>query len=32
MLDVIAIVSTLLVFGLALLYTAGCDRLKGTRP
>lgn len=32
MLDVVAVVSLVLLFGLSLLYTHGCDRLKGTRP
>ena len=31
MLDVVAIVSFTGMFGLALLYLKGCDRLKGTR-
>ncbi len=31
MLDFIALVSFALLFGLAVLYTRGCDRLKGTR-
>lgn len=32
MLDLVAITSLLFVFGLAILYVEGCDRLKGTRP
>ena len=32
MLDLVAIVSLTLVFGLAVVYVHGCDRLKGTRP
>ncbi len=31
MLDLVAIVSLALVFGLAVIYVRGCDRLKGTR-
>jgi hypothetical protein len=32
MLDVVAIVALTFLFGLAVVYTHGCDRLKGTRP
>ncbi len=32
MLDLLAVVSLLLLFGLSMLYTRGCDRLKGPRP
>lgn len=32
MLDLVAIVSLTFVFGLAVVYVLGCDRLKGTRP
>jgi hypothetical protein len=32
MLDVVAVVTLALLFGLAVLYTHGCDRLKGVRP
>ncbi len=32
MLDTIAVVAIVALFGLAVLYTHGCDRLKGTRP
>ena len=32
MLDVLAIASLLVLFGLGVAYTHGCDRLKGTRP
>ena len=32
MLDVIAVVSLLAMFSLAVAYTHGADRLKGTRP
>lgn len=32
MLDVIAIVALAILFGLAVAYTHGCDRLKGARP
>lgn len=31
MLDLVAIVSLALVFGLAVIYVRGCDRLKGSR-
>lgn len=32
MLDLVAIAALVLLFGLAVLYTHGCDRLKGVRP
>lgn len=32
MLDTLAIISVALLFGLSILYTQGCDRLKGPRP
>jgi hypothetical protein len=32
MLDLVAIASLVFMFGLALAYIRGCDRLKGTRP
>lgn len=32
MLDVLATISIAILFGLAVLYTLGCDRLKGPRP
>ncbi len=32
MLDVVAVVALALLFGLAVAYTHGCDRLKGVRP
>ncbi len=32
MLDLLAVVSLTLLYGLAVLYTHGCDRLKGPRP
>jgi hypothetical protein len=32
MLDVVAVLMLSAMFGLSLLYVAGCDRLKGTRP
>lgn len=32
MLDTVAVVSLALLFGLSLLYVAGCDRVKGKRP
>jgi hypothetical protein len=31
MLDLIAVTFLIFVFGLALAYVLGCDRLKGTR-
>jgi hypothetical protein len=31
MLDVVAIAALALFFGLAVLYTHGCDRLRGVR-
>jgi hypothetical protein len=31
MLDLVASLSSLLLFALAVLYVQGCDRLKGTR-
>ena len=32
MLDALAILSTVLLVGLSLIYVTGCDRLKGKRP
>lgn len=32
MLDLVAVVSLVLMFGLSLLYVCGCERLKGIRP
>lgn len=32
MLDLLAIASLALMFGVALVYVEGCDRLKGIRP
>jgi hypothetical protein len=32
MLDLLAIASLALAFGLAVVYVHGCDLLKGTRP
>ena len=32
MLDLLSVVSLALMFGLALFYVQGCDRLKGIRP
>ena len=32
MLDAIAIVSSVVLVALSLIYVTGCDRLKGTRP
>lgn len=32
MLDVVAVAALAIFFGLAVLYTHGCDRLKGGRP
>lgn len=32
MLDVLAIVSLFTLFSLGIVYTRGCDHLKGTRP
>ena len=32
MLDVLAVISIVALFGLAGIYVRGCDRLKGTRP
>jgi hypothetical protein len=32
MLDLIAITSLAVLFGLGVLYTQACERLKGTRP
>ena len=32
MLDAVALFSLVLLFSLSVLYTAGCDRLKGDRP
>jgi hypothetical protein len=31
MLDVVAAIAIAIMFGLALLYVSGCDRLKGIR-
>ncbi len=31
MLDIVAVVSVVLLFGLAVAYTHGCDRLRGER-
>lgn len=31
MLDVVAIVALAILFGMAVAYTHGCDRLKGVR-
>ncbi len=32
MLDTLAVISLAVLFGLSMLYTRGCDRLKGPRP
>jgi hypothetical protein len=31
MLDVVAVVATVVMFGVSLVYVSACDRLKGTR-
>ena len=32
MLDAVAVVALAVLFGLAVAYTHGCERLKGVRP
>ncbi len=31
MIDIVAVLSLVVLFGLAVLYTRGCDHLKGSR-